>query len=425
MINITDKKNCCGCSACANICPKQCISMLADTEGFLYPHIDKSRCIDCNLCETVCNHVSPFENREPIKVLAAMNMDDDIRLSSSSGGLFYSIAVNIINQGGIVFGARFDEDWQVVIDYTDTVEGIKNFMGSKYIQSRIANAYNDAKRFLTEGRQVLFSGTPCQIAGLHKFLRKQYNNLLSIDFICHGTPSPKVWEMYLKNIITANNSIQSISFRNKVNGWKRLHFSIEYNESNKIVSLCSSADQNQYMKAFLSDLILRPSCSSCKAKSCSSQSDITLADFWGIWNVNPEMYDNKGTSMLLINTEKGLKTLPSDGIVKYVNASYEDAKKYNKACIVSISPNPKRTIFFEKLQKTTCVTKLIDNTLSPSFLKKYVIAFKMLIKNLLNSKNWGGNLNASITNPEIISIDFRNKKPGWKCYQLVIKIKGR
>lgn len=383
MINITDKKNCCGCSACATICPRQCISMLADNEGFLYPHVDKIKCIDCRLCEKVCNQLDPFENRDPLKVLAAINIDEEIRLSSSSGGIFYSLAENTINKGGVVFGARFDTNWQVVIDYTDTIDGIKDFMGSKYVQARIDTSYHDAKRFLTEGRHVLFSGTPCQIAGLHKFLGKQYNNLLSVDFICHGTPSPKVWDMYLKHVVNANHSIQSISFRNKVNGWKKLHFSIEYSKANKTVSLLSSTDKNQYMKAFLSDLILRPSCASCKAKSFSSKSDITLADFWGIWNVNPEMYDNKGTSMILINTEHGLKELPYDNI-KYINADYEDAKKYNRACIVSVSPHSKRALFFDKLQKTDNVVRLIDRTLSPSLIKRSVIELKILMKKLSN-----------------------------------------
>lgn len=426
MINIIDKRNCCGCSACAAICPKQCISMHEDNEGFLYPHVNKARCIDCHLCEKVCNQLNPFENREPLKVLAAMNRNDDIRISSSSGGIFYSLAEGTINKGGIVFGARFDKNWQVVIDYAETIGGIKDFMGSKYVQARIDTAYCDAKRFLDEGRQVLFSGTPCQIAGLHKFLGKQYNNLLSIDFICHGAPSPKVWEIYLKNIINVKTPIQSISFRNKGKGWKKLHFSIKYNESNKTISLLSSADKNQYMKAFLADLILRPSCSFCKAKSCSSQSDISLADFWGIWNVNPEMYDNKGTSMLLINTERGLQELPSDNTVKYVDASYEDVKKYNRACIVPVSPHPKRALFFDKLQKTDNVVRLIDKTLSSSLIKRSVIELKILIKKLLDKRQWGGDkLSIYMTEPVINSICFRNKEHGWKNYHMNIEIKEK
>lgn len=383
MINIIDKKNCCGCSACASICPKQCISMVEDYEGFLYPSINKDICIDCSLCEKACNELHPFNKREPIKVLAAINKNNDIRLESSSGGIFYLLAEKIINEGGIVFGARFDNDFQVVIDYTDTKEGIKKFMGSKYVQARIETAYIDAKRFLNEGKKVLFSGTPCQVAGLHKFLKKQYDNLLSVDFICHGVPSPKVWGMYLNNVLDCNKQIKNISFRNKINGWKSRHFSIEYNELARTYSIINSANHNHYMKAFLSDLILRPSCYSCNAKSCSSQSDITLADFWGIWNINQQMYDDKGTSMLLINTEMGIKELPSDKSVIYAKANYDDAKQYNKACIVSVTPHLKREEFFDQLQNTTDVIKLIDKTLAFPYIKRYTNRFKGYIKKIL------------------------------------------
>lgn len=367
MISIEEKKNCCGCSACASVCPVQCISMKEDYEGFLYPFVNKSKCVNCGLCEKVCNHINPYDKKEPLKILAAANKDEEVRFNSSSGGIFYILAEQTINKGGVVFGARFDENWQVVIDYADTIEGVKAFMGSKYVQARIETAYIDAKRFLINGRKVLFSGTPCQIAGLHKFLGRQYDNLLSIDFICHGVPSPKVWKMYLENITDTEKLVKAMSFRNKINGWKHLHFSITYNVSEKTITLLCPASENQYMNAFLSDLILRPSCSSCKVKSCSSQSDITLADFWGIWNINSEMSDDKGTSLLLVNTEKGVLELPSDEYVRYAKAQYDSVKTYNKAYIISVTPHPKREVFFEQLQKTNNVIKLIDKTLAPSF----------------------------------------------------------
>ena len=198
MIHIADKHNCCGCSACASVCPRGCISMRADSEGFLYPEADAQACIDCGLCEKVCNELHPFTRSEPLKVLAAVNRDEAVRMKSSSGGLFHLLARRTIEEGGVVFGARFDSDWQVLIDYADTMEGVKAFMGSKYVQARIADSYKDARRFLSEGRKVLFSGTPCQIAGLHQFLRREYANLLTVDIVCHGTPSPKVWGLYLE-----------------------------------------------------------------------------------------------------------------------------------------------------------------------------------------------------------------------------------
>lgn len=391
MINIIDKVNCCGCSACASACPKRCITMKSDNEGFLYPHLDKDTCIDCGLCEKVCNELHPFPQRSPLQVWAAINKDEEIRLKSSSGGIFHILAKMTIDDGGVVFGARFDENWQVVIDYAETMIGVEDFMGSKYVQARIENAYKNAKRFLIEGRKVLFSGTPCQVAGLKQFLRKEYDNLLTVDFICHGTPSPRVWGMYLDEVTDSCKFVKSISFRNKINGWKHLHFSVEYDPVTNATSLLSSAYQNQYMKAFLADLTLRPSCSSCSAKSGSSNSDITIADFWGIWNVNLDMYDDKGTSMLFINTDKGRQVLPSKELVKYSESDYAVALKYNKACAVSVVPNPKRKQFFVQLHATKSVIKLIDKTLAPPFLDTCVRSIKSFARKMLKKKaNRGG-----------------------------------
>lgn len=420
MISIEEKKNCCGCSACASVCPVQCISMKEDYEGFLYPFVNKSKCVNCGLCEKVCNHINPYDKKEPLKILAAANKDEEVRFNSSSGGIFYILAEQTINKGGVVFGARFDENWQVVIDYADTIEGVKAFMGSKYVQARIETAYIDAKRFLINGRKVLFSGTPCQIAGLHKFLGRQYDNLLSIDFICHGVPSPKVWKMYLENITDTEKLVKAMSFRNKINGWKHLHFSITYNVSEKTITLLCPASENQYMNAFLSDLILRPSCSSCKVKSCSSQSDITLADFWGIWNINSEMSDDKGTSLLLVNTEKGVLELPSDEYVRYAKAQYDSVKTYNKAYIISVTPHPKREVFFEQLQKTNNVIKLIDKTLAPSFGRQCKKRLKQLKELIVCGGGIFQNESNVIKNPKIISIVFRSKIHGWKGYQIEI-----
>ena len=280
MIRFSSKQYCCGCSACSSICPKHCITMQADNEGFLYPKVNEADCIDCGLCEKVCHELHPFEERKPQKVYAVINKNEEVRLKSSSGGIFYLLAEKTIAEGGVVFGARFDEQWQVVIDYAETMEGVQAFMGSKYVQARMATAYADAKRFLNEGRKVLFSGTPCQIAGLHHFLRKPYDNLLSVDIICHGTPSPKVWGRYLDEVVTAGRkAINDVQFRNKRNGWKAFNFTMEYNKDEESVSLCSHYQKNHFMRAFLRDMILRPSCYQCQAKNGRSHSDITIADF--------------------------------------------------------------------------------------------------------------------------------------------------
>ena len=386
MIHITDKHNCCGCSVCATICPKHCISMQADNEGFLYPVVNEADCIDCGLCEKVCHELHPFEERKPQKVYAAFNKDEEIRLKSSSGGIFYLLAEKTIAEGGVVFGACFDEQWQVVIDYADTMEGVKAFMGSKYVQARMATAYADAKRFLSEGRKVLFSGTPCQIAGMHHFLRKPYDNLLTVDIICHGTPSPKVWSRYLDEVVTAGRkAINDVQFRNKRNGWKAFNFTMEYDKDEQTVSLCSHHQQNHFMRAFLSDMILRPSCYQCQAKCGRSHSDITIADFWGINTEIPDMDDDKGTGLVLVNTDKGLSALDWSNMTTKESTA-EVALRHNPSYYRSVATHHKRDEFFLRLEKTESVNLLITDCLRPTFkqrLRMLPSTCKHLIKKML------------------------------------------
>ena len=412
MINITDKHNCCGCSACASICPKHCITMQADNEGFLYPKVNETDCIDCGLCEKVCHELHPFEERKPQKVYAAINKDEEVRLKSSSGGIFYLLAEKTIAEGGVVFGARFDEQWQVLIDYAETMEGVKAFMGSKYVQARMATAYTDAKRFLTEGRKVLFSGTPCQIAGLHHFLRKSYDNLLTVDIVCHGVPSPLVWKEYLKELIlrpkgvAGNNSVLSslkekpvitgISFRDKSEGWKQFGFVIRgmsaskagnnsvlssVNNENKEFVFREPMEKNLFMRLFLKNIILRPSCYECHSKSGRSYSDVSLADYWGIWRISSKMYDNKGTSLVLGNSSKGVKFLLGLNF-RSVETSYADALRYNPAIEKSCKKTEDE---FWDYFKVNGLKGMVE------YLKKYEISFpenivlriKSLIKRIL------------------------------------------
>lgn len=435
MINIADKKKCCGCSACASICPKQCICMVADSEGFLYPHVEVSDCIDCGLCEKVCNELHPYDKRTPQNVLAAINKNEDIRLESSSGGIFYILAEKTINEGGVVFGARFDEQWQVLIDYTEDINGVRAFMGSKYVQARIENAYKDVRRFLKEERKVLFSGTPCQVAGLHKFLRKTYDNLLTVDFICHGTPSPKVWALYLKDVVDEAKCISSLEFRNKQNGWKNFCFNLRYNKGDQTVSLLTSFRNNPYIKAFLYDIILRPSCYDCKAKGCSSQSDITIADFWGIQTIFPDMDDDKGTSMVFINTDKG-RTLLDLSKVKNRETTFENIKRLNPVCCCSVSESPKRKYFFNHLDSEDFVA-LVNDCTKPTIIQQVIMKLRVCKRFVHRILMGGGNelvtlnviqtyceqISQILKNPHIVSVSFRNKDAGWKNYNIEIKIK--
>ena len=268
MINIKNKQDCCGCSACAQRCPKQCISMTEDDEGFLYPQVDSSKCVDCHLCEKVCPVINQDEARIPLNVYAANNPDDNIRKESSSGGVFTMLAENTIEQGGVVFGACWDKEWNVKHDYVDKISDLQKFRSSKYLQSVIDDNYLKAEQFLKTGRKVMFSGTPCQVAGLKLFLRKEYENLLTLEIACHGVPSPKVWHNYLTELIDLNkiSIIKSINFRDKKYGWNSYHFSATYiNKNGKTVNMSMPHGDNSFYRGFLNHLYVRPSCYQCPA----------------------------------------------------------------------------------------------------------------------------------------------------------------
>lgn len=353
MIKITDKHKCCGCTACVNVCPKNCISMSADKEGFLYPVVDFVKCIDCGLCEQVCPVLRPVKNETEPLVYAAVNNDESVRLQSSSGGIFTLLAESVLDRGGVVFGACFDQNWNVVHDYTETKEGLAKFRGSKYVQSHVGNCFIQVKTFLDSGREVLFSGTPCQVAGLKNYLRKPYSNLFTVDLVCHGVPSPEVWRRYLqeavcrvygikkKNLINLDEYISDISFRAKDKGWKKYNIKIIF-RNGKVEMM--PFFENSYMNVFLSDLSLRPSCYACPTKLHHVQSDITLADFWGVNEIKPDIDDDKGCGLILINCEEKLDFLYKMNC-QLLQQQLERVVEYNP-CILSTVNEPANRDFF-------------------------------------------------------------------------------
>lgn len=366
MIHILDKQKCCGCAACVQRCPKHCISLREDEEGFLYPEVEGTLCINCGLCEMVCPEIHQEKKKEPLAVYAAKNKDEHVRMSSSSGGIFSALAESVLRQGGLVFGACFDDSWEVVHHYAEDLENTLAFRGSKYVQSKIGNSFLKVESFLKAGRLVLFSGTPCQIAGLKSFLRKEYDNLLTIDVICHGVPSPGIWRKYLDEEIvrqcsrnslfpsghfpTKNIFVDEISFRNKNSGWKEYGFflvfsSVDGNGDKHSFSLSTPYMENPFMKGFLADLFLRPSCYACPFKSGRSGSDITLGDFWGIQNVMPSLDDDKGVSAVLVNTESGEKWINTLG-VDFWATEYEKVVAYNPALQQSANYSNRRVDFY-------------------------------------------------------------------------------
>ena len=349
MIDIKKKSECCGCYACTNICPKQCIEMKIDNEGFWYPEVDKDRCIDCSLCEKVCPELAT-PKKEEFKTIAyaCKNRNENVRLSSSSGGVFTSLCEYVINNGGVVFGVAFNEKFEVEHMEATTIEECEKFRGSKYVQSKIGETYKSAKKYLNEGRIVLFTGTQCQIKGLNLFLRKKYNNLIAVDIVCHGVPSPRVFNLYKENLKKEYNSeINSISFRDKSNGWKNYRYRISFKDGQVDQKLHHN---NIYSKGFLKDLYLRPSCYSCEAKNFKSNSDITLADYWGVQNKHAEFDDDKGISLILVNSEKGQEIftkISSD--IEVIDTDLDYAISYNPSLVKHVEYNKDRDKFFEEL----------------------------------------------------------------------------
>lgn len=404
MINIIDKSNCCGCNACVQRCSKQCITMYEDEEGFLYPKVDAAVCIDCSLCEKVCPVLNQSESKKPLQIFAAKNKNEKQRLRSSSGGLFILLAEQTIKQGGTVFGARFDENWEVEHCHAETFKELEPLMRSKYVQSRIGNTYKETEQLLKQSRQVLYVGTSCQIAGLRKFLRKEYDNLLAVDFICHGVPSPGVWRNYLKELInqsmrstmSGKNTILSsslktmpvitdINFREKQLGgysWKKFGFVVQgmspLKADENSVLLSSIFGENTYMKGFLKNLYLRPSCYGCPAKAGKSGSDLTIGDFWGINKIKPEIDDEKGIGAILVHTHKGaeiLETIRQDKVAM----TYDEVIKENPAIYSSVVLTDRRKRFWKYYMKTNSVEESVAKALIVTFMDKIIGCIKIYL----------------------------------------------
>lgn len=342
-IQLASTDQCTGCSACASICPTKSITMREDKEGFLQPHIDTDTCIKCHKCEKTCPIISPISIPTDFETqaFAAINKDDAVRMRSSSGGMFHALAKWTIEQGGAVFGARFNDQWEVVHDYTESIEGIEPFMRSKYVQSRIGDTFKQAKQFLDQGRQVLFVGTPCQIGGLKSYLKKDYENLLAVDIICHGASSPKVWRESLKDTLKGD-TLLDFNFRDKQNGWKGFECVI----TTSAATQRKDPFENPYFRGFLKDVYQRPSCYTCKFRGVHRIADVTLADAWGIPNYCPEMDDNKGTSLLLLHTLKSTIIIDKILAIKRKSLSLEDPILYNPSLIKNMDMPRRRSVFF-------------------------------------------------------------------------------
>lgn len=357
MIKIKEKKNCCGCKACEIICPKNCIEMPVDEEGFWYPIVDKDKCIDCGMCEKSCPILNKASRKKSFdaKVYGAYSNNESIRINSSSGGMFSELAASVFEKNGAVFGCTMNDDFSFAKHIkVENVDDLPKLQGSKYLQSDTNITFEEVKNCLQNGQEVLYSGTPCQIAGLKSYLGKYSKdyNLVTVDIICHGVPSSNVWNCYKSALVKKfDSTVEKISFRNKSNGWQNYSLLCEFENKKEYKKF---AGDDLYLRGFVADYYLRPSCYDCQFKGDNIKSDITLADFWGIDKVNPKFNDDKGVSLVVINSQKGQQIfdeIKDNKKITYFSENAEKGLEYNPSYYNSVKMKNMRKVFFKQFEK--------------------------------------------------------------------------
>lgn len=340
--------NCCGCSACANKCAKGAITMIPNGEGFLHPFVDTAKCVECGLCEKVCPALAPVSSASDFTPFAVIlqHKNEKIRYQSTSGGAFTAIAEEVINRGGVVFGAAFSPDFKVRHIEVSTKEELSKFRNSKYVQSKIGDCYKVTKKHLSDGKMVCFSGTPCQINGLYKFLGRDYDNLITVDVVCKSVPSPLVFEKYVAYKKNQGGDFSDIVFRDKKRGFlycTMAHYSTHEDKVAAKSSYRRGSESDEWLRLFLSGKISRRSCMSCKYQSMNRPSDFTLGDIWETGNTNFD--DNKGSTMVHIWSAKGKVFLESiSSNVRLMEYSIELSRGTERKHTLTIYPD-RKTLF--------------------------------------------------------------------------------
>ena len=362
---LPSRDHCCGCSACYAACPHNAIVMLPDEEGFLQPIINSDLCVGCGKCTHACPVLHPGEPRTPLATYAAKAKDDELRRISSSGGIFSLLARKVLEKGGVVYGAAFEPNTHKVLHIAvEDEKDLDRLRGSKYVQSEMGDTYRHVKRNLVRGREVLFSGCPCQIAGLKRFLGEEYANLLLVDVICHAVPSPLAWQKYLSCQESSNNAKVTYVWSRRNCSWRRYTISIEFTDSKGDAILVNPACDT-YLRAFGSELFNRKCCHKCVFRHFTSGSDITIGDYWGVERVLPEFSDDIGVSAVCINTEKGNMSFSyiKDCVCGLIS-DIKDVAKINKTVFGNHKANKKRDRFFAEV-KSTDFDELVERLMTP------------------------------------------------------------
>jgi len=370
MIKIEDKSLCCGCGACAAACPVSCIVMKEDAEGFAYPEVNTDTCIDCKLCEHVCPFLATEDRPRGKEGFLVINNNTDERKASSSGGAFSILARAVINNGGSVWGAAIDREYNIRHIEVSNMEGLAALRGSKYVESYLDNSYRLVKERLKTGMQVVFSGTPCQVAGLRRYLGKTYQGLLLIETACHGIASRRVWQQSLSELCQergiARDEITSINFRDKSTGWEHYSFALTTRNSRY------TTRQTAYLRGYGANLFLRPSCYRCHVKAAGSYADITLADAWGIEKESNDAcyHDDRGVSFVLPHTEAGRTAVTTMTNCHIEAIDAEKMLEHNRCITQSVTEPKGRTRFFELFLSGTSVARSVAEAAPISPLKR-------------------------------------------------------
>ena len=385
-----EKKECCGCTACVHICPVNCITMQEDEEGFLYPVIEEEKCIHCHKCEKVCPGRNTKQIHTNTETFVGYCIDEEIRKQSSSGGIFSVVAEWIIQQKGVVFGAAFDDNFEVHHIAIETKAELEKLRGSKYVQSRMENVYLEVKQYLKMKRKVLFTGTACQIAGLKNYLNIEDENLYTIDVLCHGVPSPKIWRMYLdEKQKQYHSSIEKCEFRNKENGWKKFSINILFSDKQQYMVRYFEDD---FMGMFLGNIDLRPSCHACHFKGFPRISDMTIGDCWGIENHMPDMDDDKGTSVIMVHSSNGERMLEGvRGNLRLREANLDTVLPPTADSRKSVEMHPNRQKYFEGVKRGASFSKLY-RYVTKNFLQKIISFIRCMITQTVDKHKTKSNM---------------------------------
>lgn len=381
MIDVVSKQDCVGCKACGDVCPANAITYETDKEGFWYPYISKSECINCGLCKKVCpalqKHYSTENCREEPKTYKVYHKDKCIRYNSTSGALYYALAEAFIDNGGYIAGCVYNDDYSGACHYiSNTKEGLKKIMRSKYFQSDTEGIFCEVKELLDAEKKVLFCGTPCQISALHGFIQKKYTNLYSVDFICRGINSPLAFSKYMDELREKFKSdILEVHFKNKSHGWTNLGTLIKFKNGKEYYR---NKHNDPWVNAFVvGDLYMRPSCAVCKYKEFPRTSDISIGDFWGLHFTKEE--EKLGVSVALINTEKGDILLNIASEFLFVEERrFKEAVEGNPALMYSAKMSPARAEFFERIQNEN-YSKVVWDILGSNRAKRIYSSIKSRI----------------------------------------------